>query len=45
MPDEQVLLDVSTPREMLAKTGDAQLAAICRDLGNQGEGHSAAAGP
>ncbi len=38
------MLDVSTLREMLAKTGDAWLAAICRDLGDQGEGLLAAAG-
>ncbi len=48
------MLDVSTLREMLAKTSDAsaanaarfgELAAIRRDLGDEGKGHLAAAGP
>lgn len=37
------MLDVSTLKDLLAKTPDARLAARCRDLGDQGEGLFAAA--
>ena len=37
------MLDVSTPKDLLAKTADARLAARCRDLGNGAEGLLAAA--